>query len=460
MAEQIRESEEAGKVPQQGEYTPSVATEFMRQTIKQRPVNKKKLVRRTITTMVMAVVFGMVACLTFLILQPVINSWLNPEKKAEQIAFPEEVEEAAIDDFYIDDNQMKEEELEGIKESTVQNSEQKVQAMLDSITLDSRDYETMYASLRDMSKELEKSVVTVTGVTNDTDWFNNIYSNEQQASGVVVANNGRGLLIAVKDMDFGNAESVIVSFNNDTEMVAEYVGKDPYSGIAVIAAPFAQMPEQTRGYAQIIKLGTSNGVAVRGTPVIALGSPSGTTGSISYGMITSNGTRLGLVDSDFNLLTTDIYGSAAASGILVTLKGYMIGVIDNSYNNADTKNLISAIGISELKPVIEKLSNNEARAYMGIHGMDVPAAVQTEMNIPKGAYVSGVEMNSPAMAAGIQTGDIIVAAGGTEITGYREFLTLLNDKKPENILQLKVMRQTVDEYAEIALEIILDSIER
>ena len=55
------------EVKEQAEYTPPVQPDFLRETIKQKPVNKKKLLRRTLITVAMAVVFGLVACFTFLV---------------------------------------------------------------------------------------------------------------------------------------------------------------------------------------------------------------------------------------------------------------------------------------------------------------------------------------------------------------------------------------------------------
>ena len=68
-------------------------TDFMKETIKQRPLNRRKLFRRTIITAAMAVIFGTVACLTFLVLEPVISNRLHPEEEPQPVVFPEEGEE-------------------------------------------------------------------------------------------------------------------------------------------------------------------------------------------------------------------------------------------------------------------------------------------------------------------------------------------------------------------------------
>ena len=93
MTEDDKKKTESGQtegIKEQAEYTPSVQSDFLREKMKQRPVNKKKLLRRTIVTAVLAVVFGIVACLTFLLLEPVINNWLYPPEEAKEVQFPEE----------------------------------------------------------------------------------------------------------------------------------------------------------------------------------------------------------------------------------------------------------------------------------------------------------------------------------------------------------------------------------
>ena len=75
MAEQGKEQNSINQdtVKEQAEYTPPVQPDFLRETIKQKPVNKKKLLRRTLITVAMAVVFGLVACITFLVLESPVS---------------------------------------------------------------------------------------------------------------------------------------------------------------------------------------------------------------------------------------------------------------------------------------------------------------------------------------------------------------------------------------------------
>ena len=116
---------------------------------------------------------------------------------------------------------------------------------------------------------------------------------------------------------------------------------------------------------------SSSNRAILGKPVIAIGSPLGNGESVCYGIMTSNNTVLNMVDSSYKLVTTDIYGSQKASGVLINMKGQVLGIIDNAHNSEDMKNLVSGIGITELRKVVERMSNGRKQAYLGTHGTDV-----------------------------------------------------------------------------------------
>ena len=144
--------------------------------------------------------------------------------------------------------------------------------------------------------------------------------------------------------------------------------------------------------------------------MIAIGAPQGTYGSVSYGMITANKGRLNLTDASYNLLTTDLNTGTAPSGVLINLEGKVLGVMAGSVSGQP----LTVFGISDIKTLIAKLSNNEKRAYFGIKGVDVTDDAHKEMNVPYGAYVTEVVSQSPAMRAGVSNGDIITLIRNTE----------------------------------------------
>lgn len=438
--EQNKAGQNAAK--EQAEYSPPVQPDFLRETIKQKPVNKRKLLRRTLTTIVMAVVFGLVACFTFLILEPVISNRLYPEEETQEVRFPEETvaEEMKPEDMLV------EEEVEPPEEpATAELVDEQIEKQFDELMSQIRfgleDYKQLYEEMAELAKKASRSVVTVTSVVSDVDWFNDIYQNEASASGIIVANNGKSVLILVSAGMLTDADSIIVTFCDQAKANAELVQRDTTTGLAVLSVPLVSIGEETMDVIDIAKFGSTNNANLLGKPVIALGSPMGTSGTVCYGIVTSAGTVIDQPDSAYRTITTDIYGSRNATGILVDLEGTVIGIIDNVNTSNDMSNLLTAYGITELKRTIEKMSNNRESAYLGIHGADVPGEAIEESNIPNGTYVKEIEMDSPAMTAGIQSGDVIIQANDTPITTYYELLSVLYNASPEDTMDVTLVRQ-------------------
>lgn len=450
MAEQEKEqnSIERGAVKEQAEYSPPVQPDFLRETIKQKPVNKKKLLRRTLITVAMAVVFGLVACFTFLVLEPVISNRLYPEEEPQEVQFPEET---ATEEMKPEDMLVEEEPEVSVEIVQAELEDEQIEELLSQVRFSLDDYQLLYEEMAELARKAGRAVVTVTGVISDVDWFNDIYENEASASGIIVANNGISILILVSAGTISGAESIIVTFCDQAQADAELVQKDETTGLAILSVPLVSIEEETMDVIDIAPLGSSNNNNLLGTPVIALGSPMGISGSVCYGVVTSVGTVIDRADSAYKTITTDIYGSRNATGVLVNLKGMVIGIIDNVNTSNDMGNLLTAYGITELKRTIEKMSNDKERAYLGVHGADVPKEAGEELDIPQGAYIKGIEMDSPAMAAGIQSGDVVIRINETPIAAYSELLNILYNASPEDTLTFVLMRQGREMSAEVML---------
>lgn len=426
--------------------------DFLIEKIKERPINRRKLIRRTITTAAMAVIFGLIACFTFLVLEPIISNWLYPEEDSQIVAFPEDQEEISPEDMLVEDPMHTQEpEWENIE-----LEEEQIQKILSKVTLDTDNYKQIYGSLSSYAKELNQSMVTITGVTSNTDWFNNVQQSRNQASGVIIFNNGKEVLVLVEYTPLRNAESLTLTFFNNIQAKAYLKTQDIATNLAVIAVDLDELPEEfVENDLKIAPLGASNLSSIVGTPVVALGSPMGTSGSLGYGMVSATSGQQTEVDTHYKLLQTDIVGSQNAGGILFNLQGQVVGIITNNKSGSDMKNMITAYGISELKRRIEKMSNGESFAYLGINGVDVTRDANEELGVPYGAYVKGVEMDSPAMLAGIRQGDVLVGLKDEDIDSFSEYVTNLLQCRPGESVKLIVMRQAQNEYKELTFTVVL-----
>lgn len=422
---------------------PEQEFDFMKEKIKERPINKKKLIRRTIMTASMAVVFGLVACLTFLVLEPLFSNWLYPEEEPGPIVLPAETEEMLPEDMLIEES-----------ESETQSEEEPEPVIQTEIELNVEDYRLLYEKLYVLAEEKSKSIVLVTGVKEDIDWFNNPYETKGQTSGVIFADNGKEYLILVDKEPIEDAETIRIRFQNGVQAVAQVKGVDSVTGLAVIGVATKELTKEQLEGITVAELGSSGGSKILGRPVIALGSPGGTGNSIAYGMITSLGSTLHLPDSAYKLLTTDIYASPQASGVLFNMHGQVIGMINENYNNEDMQNQLCAIGIAEVRStLLTRLSGGEKIAYIGIYGMNVTAEANEELNVPLGAYVTEIAMGSPAMQAGIQSGDILVKMGEAEINSYQDYIKQLEAVTTEESISITIMRQGQQEYRELELHV-------
>lgn len=414
--------------------------EMIKERMKERPINRKKLMRRTIITVSMAVIFGVFACFTFLVLEPVLSNFLYPEPEPEELVLPEEIEEILPEDMLI-----AEEEPE--PETTVQIQEYEPDMM--------ENYNVTYQELYKVVQNFQKSMVTVTEVSQDVDWFNNAYVNKGQYSGIIFAGSTKQFFILVDSLEIEEAEQITVTFQDGSSAAGVYAQHDVELGLSVVTVNISDLSEETMDKIGVVDLGSSRLSKLIATPVIAVGKPFGNMESVAYGMITSVGKILNFTDCNYELLTTDIYGSDQATGFVINTTGYLLGVIHQEHNAEGTQNLISFIGITDLRKALERMSNGKEAPFLGIEGMDVTDEANLSLGVPLGAYVTEIVMDSPAMKAGIQSGDIITAIDGKPILSFAQYVEVLSGYEPEETILVKLNRQGTNEYREIAIPIIL-----
>ena len=413
---------------------------FMIEKIKERPVNKKKLLRRTLITASMAVIFGLVACFTFLVLEPVISNWLYPEEEPQVVVFPEDQDEMSPEQMLTENMQQENQNNQSSSVSGEVMEQEQIRELLSGIILDLDNYKQIYNALAQYVAEMNRSMVTVTGVS----------------SGVIIAQNGKQLLILTDYSPVKQADDIIVTFNEGTQADASLKEKDETTGLAVIAVELDTLNEDfLKNDITIATFGSSNIKDIAGLPVVALGRPMGTNGSLGYGIITSSASESAASDTTYRILQTNIVGSQNAGGVLFNLQGQVIGIITNGKSATDMKNMVCAYGITELKRHIEKMSNGEKFAYLGLKGVDVTEEANRELGVPYGAYITEVEMDSPAMLAGIQQGDVITGFGERVIISFDEYTNSLLSMKPGDSVELTIMRQSQQEYKEMKFDITL-----
>ena len=423
------------------EHTPVNTSDFLEEKIKARPVNRKRVFRRVLEVALLAVVFGLIAWLTMRYVAPFLEEKLfpTPVNKVDL------TEESAI--HTSDEIQPEDMILEAKNEPGREEEEDDAGVML----------VDMAYVLRKIALECEQWMVKVAGVSSETSWLESTKTSANITAGAIVADNGTELLILVDKTNLEGADHIEVTFFNGEVVRGVPKGTDAYSEFMVISVAKSDLIESTLQNYQIAKLGSSNRKSLLGTVVIALGNTNGTVGSVNYGFITGVGLEVSNWDNNYRLIRTDIYSSSQPNGFLVDLNGQILGVLSNDYNPADIKNLLTAVGISDLKKKIEKMSNADEIPVFGIKGTEVTQQAHMQNEIPYGAYITSVKLNSPAMKAGIQAGDVIIKMDEKEIDSMLTFSYYLNQMKVGEQTSITIMRQSQGIYKESTLKITLGS---
>lgn len=415
--------------------------DFIKEKIKDKPINRRRLLIRMIYNLLCAVVFGVAACFVFVLLKPYMEEWLYPEKEST-INIPK-------DDLPLEqDSEKKEDEPQKEEESKKEEEEPKAPEKVVVQKLELEDYQKLQDKLYAIGKQANKSVVTVTGVTSSKDWFDTPYENKNRSAGIIIGNNGQELLILTEKKIIADAQTINITFINEKEVSAQLKKYDGNTGIAIISVPLTEIPEDTMKEIEVAVLGNSYNI-IQGTTVLAIGSPLGANYSILCGTITSYQNKVSTIDTNYTIFTTDIVGSENGSGVLINLKGEIVGLVLQDYSNQDDRNTITALSISELKQVIQDLSNNQDITYVGLRVSTVTNAIAKEYGIPKGVYIKSVELDSPAMAAGLQEADVMIAINGEEISSMEQYYQKIYTKKPDEVITITVKRQNGESYVNL-----------
>ena len=414
---------------------------FMKEVIKKKPLDKKCLLLKGVKVAAAGVAIGIIAAFVFVQMVPVAENILEPSEGAKRVSIPA-------------DEDSDEQTAEVTPEVTVEPTPVVTPQPDPSISLD--DYKKVYKEMLTVAERTQHALVTVIGITSQMDYFNQNYENQQQISGLVVADNGQDLFILTEYRGVENVEKIQVTFYDGARVDAAFQRQDANTGLAILRVALADVSTATKKELEIAPLGSSYTVT-QGEPILALGSPIGYSNSVAYGVITSVSNKVSTLDTEYNLLTTDILGSKDGSGVLVNLDGEIVGIIAQNYSSQD-KNIITGLAISQIKELIERLSNNESQAYIGIKGLDVTAQIEASTGIPTGLLVTAVQADSPAMYSGIKEYDVIVKVGEEKIGTLRQYHESLLKLTPGQTVTITAMRKGAEGYAEVLFNVAVGEI--
>lgn len=412
---------------------------FMKEVIKEKPVNIRKLLLKGAGLLAGAVAFGLVSAFVFVHFLPIFQ---EKSEKTSKIVFEEDepLDAAAPTPAPAEEQQT----AETASLPAAENAED--------MTLDT--YQEIYDQMNAIAKETMHCVVTVTGISSSEDWFNITTESIRQASGVIVAESNREYYILTEYRTVDKVDRIMITFPDGSLADGRYQMHDPNTGLTILKVDMDDLTSDCIANVMIATLGNSYEIQ-QGEAVIAIGSPMGYSNSIVHGQVTSTTSTVSAYDVQYNLLITNILGSSNGSGILADLDGNVIGIIAQKFSDENSKNVITGLPISQLKSLISVLSNNGQIPYLGIKGQNVTTEISKQTGMPKGIYVNELDLDSPALQAGIQKADIIIEYDGKSVETMYQYSENLSKGSPGDVVDVTVMRKGAEGYVEFEFQVTL-----
>ncbi len=238
----------------------------------------------------------------------------------------------------------------------------------------------------------------------------------------------------------GSTSSMVrVTFNDGRVCDGIVVGSDPQFDLAIVKVE--------PGFAKAqLKWGNSDALRP-GDFVLAVGNPFGLKGTVSFGMVSALGRRLDMREDSYeSYVQFDAFIAPGSSGgPLVNMHGELIGV--NTAIGGQTgswEGISYAVPAAMARGVMSALTSGKPmqRAKLGVAVRDVDAkfARLVDLDPPRGARVSKLNVDSPAEKAGIEVGDIILSLDGVAITDSAHLRARIGALRPETTIELEIWR--------------------
>lgn len=426
---------------------------FMREKIVKPKETKSQKAGRFFCLVLCAVILGVVAAVSFVVSLPLAKKYLATETTTQTV--PITIEKDAEPDTTAVMETMEstapEETLPELETVPAVADEEEIREIVREEMAQSEwtieDIRAFQYTITRLGSEADDSIVTVSAVKQQVDWFDNPVESTGQYAGVVLAVNPAEVVILCGEQAVDQADSLRVAFHDGATAEGTVKMKDTVAGMAVISVNTEELSEFTRKQIQVMELGNSYSVK-NGDLIIAVGSPSGHVHSVKNGMISYVAKGVQTVDGQTRVLYTDVECSEEKGTFFLNLSGQLIGWATDEFRTEENAGETMIMPISEYKGILQKLSNGIDVPYLGIMGLEVSSSMQNE-GLPKGIYITESIAEGPAYLAGIQNGDILTMIQGQEVLTIRDFQSKLESMQNGVEILVTVARKGIDSYKEI-----------
>ncbi len=253
-------------------------------------------------------------------------------------------------------------------------------------------------------------------------------------SGFIISTDG---YVITNNHVIQDADEIVVSLQDRREFIAELIGTDERSDIAVLKIDGSDFP--------VLKLGNSQELKV-GEWVLAIGSPFGFDHSVTAGIVSAIGRSLPN-ENYVPFIQTDVaINPGNSGGPLFNLDGEVVGVNSQIYSRTGGfMGLSFAVPIDVVMNVYDQLRDqgHVSRGWLGVLIQDVTRELAESfgMKKPHGALIAKVLEDGPAAKSGFEVGDIVTRFNGKEVNFSSDLPPMVGNSKIGEKIPVEIIRR-------------------
>ncbi len=289
---------------------------------------------------------------------------------------------------------------------------------------------------------INTSKAPVNNPQSNDPWFRFFFGDQapsQQQSGL-----GSGVIVSPAGYVLTNnhvieeADEIEVILNDGRKSVAQVIGTDPETDLAILKINLTDLP--------VITLGNSDALEI-GDQVLAIGNPFGVGQTVTSGIVSALGrTQLGINTFENFIQTDAAINPGNSGGALVDVSGQLMGINTAIYSRSGGSMGIGfAIPTSTARSVMEAIvkDGQVTRGWIGVEPQDLSPELAENFGMQPGTgvIISGVLQNGPAAQAGIRPGDVITAVAGRPVNNVAQLLSAVANLAPGTPASLDVVRR-------------------
>ena len=258
----------------------------------------------------------------------------------------------------------------------------------------------------------------------------------ESSLGSAVIMSPQGYLLTNNHVTAG-ADQIVVALKDGRETLARVVGSDPETDLAVLKIDLPNLPAITLGRSDKIRIGDV---------ALAIGNPFGVGQTVTMGIISATGrNQLGLNTYEDFIQTDAAINPGNSGGALIDAHGNLIGINTAIFSRSGGSQGIGfAIPTKLAQEVMEAIiaHGQVIRGWLGLEVQPLTTELADSIGLQgqAGIIVAGIYRDSPALRAGLQPGDVILAIDGEPASDGRRAMNQVARKRPGEVVHIEILR--------------------